>query len=157
MNILKKLTLLIFLCSCSVSPYTIELPQEGSYQLVKGVRDGCDSAHSSRGNSLYRTFYKFTQEPSLMEDDEYAHAWYRGYIYCFHVVARRAYNPIDSDLTPAHKNFWGANKPKVEFPYSEGVPTPWSNDGVKIFGESESSGGGVWWNNMFKGCKTIFC
>ena len=52
MNILKKLTLLIFLCSCSISPYTIELPQEGSYQLVKGVRDGCDTAHSTRGNGF---------------------------------------------------------------------------------------------------------
>ena len=157
MERLLIITLLYFLGSCSISPYTIHLPQEGSYQLVKGVRDGCDSAHSSRGNSMYRTFYKFQQDPYLITDDEYFHSWYRGDIYCFHIINRRAFKSIDSDLEPAHSNFWGAGRPKIDFPLEQGVPTPWSHEGIKLFGESESSGGGVWWNNMFKGCKTVFC
>ncbi|MBL6784672.1 MAG: hypothetical protein ISQ32_00010 [Rickettsiales bacterium] len=160
MNLLKITNIVILIlvtASCSFSPYTIHLPQEGSYQLVQGVRDGCDTAHSSRGNSFYRTFYKFKQDPTLIEDDEYYHSWYRGYIYCFHIVNRRAFKAIDSDLSPPWQNFWGSGRPKIEFPYPDGVPTPWSNEGIKLFGESESSGGGVWWNNMFKGCKTVFC
>lgn len=159
MRKLLVITLFFFVCGCSVSPWTIHLPQQGSYQLVKGVRDGCASAHSSRGNGFIRMFYKFEQDPYLITDDEYFHSWYRGYIYCFHVVARRAFKPVDSDLVLPWQTFWGdSTKPKVDFPFGNaGVPTPWSNEGVSFFGEKESSGGGVWWNNMFKDCKTVFC
>ena len=146
-----------FVIGCSVTPSQVQLPTKGSIALLQGTRDGCVSAHSSRGNSLYRTFYSFEMKADLITDDEYFDSWYRGYIYCFHIINVRAFSAIDSDLEAPWKDFWGPNKPKIDFPFAQGVPVPWSNQGIKLFGESESSGGGVWWNNMFKGCKTIFC
>lgn len=159
---LKLLRLLLIISlgmeiSCSkyiITPSQIKLPEYGSRQMLDGIRDGCDSAHSSRGNTLYRNFFTFTQNPELISDDEYYDSWYRGYIYCFHIVNRNAFGSIDSFLEPEHSWFWAKSS------YNHGSITAWSldsgvdiklNASLKFIGEGEN-----WWNNMFKGCKGIY-
>lgn len=143
--------------SCSkyiITPAQIKLPKYGSEQLLSGIRDGCDSAHSSRGNSLYRTFFTFTQQPELISDDEYYDAWYRGYIYCFHIINRNAFGTIDSAIEPEHNWFWakGGNNhgSAMKWTWDSGVDIK-LNASLKMIGEGEN-----WWNTMFVGCKGIY-
>ena len=142
--------------SCSkyvISPSQVKLPEYGSKQMLSGIRDGCDSAHSSRGNSMYRSFFTFTQSPELIEDDEYYDAWYRGYIYCFHIINRNAFGSIDSFLEPEHSWFWAnrqGHNSTLKWTWNQGVDVK-LNASLKFIGEGEN-----WWNNMFKGCKGIY-
>lgn len=148
------IALLLFTLSCSLDPAVLHLPKEGSFELLAGSRDGCDSGFSSRGNSFYRTFYKFSQKPELIENDEYFDAWYRGYIYCFHIANKRQFTEIDADLDPAYAKFWNGDypneNPQIRWPWDQGVPMP--DHGIKLPGQGEFH-----WNTMFMGCKTIFC
>ena len=158
-NILFRTLLIVSMISqmaCSkyiITPAQIKLPEYGSRQLLVGVRDGCDTAHSSRGNSLYRTLFGFEQKPELILDDEYYDAWYRGYIYCFHIINRNAFGSIDAYLKPEHQWFWakGAyNHKGIEWAWSQGVDIN-LNAKLKFIGEGEN-----WWNGMFKGCQGLF-
>ena len=154
---LTVITLLVslFLTACKPPMASmIVLPTEGSPQLVQGIRDGCETAHSSRGNSYHRTFYKFTQDVNQMNDDEYFDSWYRGYIWCFHIVNAVAFSAVDGSLYVPHETFWnkeGGNSAKLSSPslYEQGVPTPWGGK-IKMIGEGET-----WWDTMFKGCKGV--
>ena len=162
--LLILLSLNLFLFGCSkyiISPSQIKLPEYGSKQMLTGIRDGCDSAHSSRGNSLYRTFFKFEQKPELILDDEYYDAWYRGYIYCFHIVNRRAFGSIDDNFQSEHGEwFWakeGYNHKGIDsFLDTKGIDLDF-NGGIKMPGEGQA-----WWNTGLFGnfgkhkCKGIF-
>lgn len=153
MKIVTYLLIILFTASCSLYSPTIKITKEGSYETLAGTKDGCDSSISARGNSFYRMFYSFQQRPELMHSHEYFDAWYRGYIYCFHFVNRRQFTPIDNDLQPGYYKFWSLGKnenPKVAWPWDQGVPM--IDHGIKFPGE-----GDFHWNNLFVGCKTIFC
>ena len=101
--------------------------------MLQGTRDGCDSAHSSRGNGLLKTFFNFEQKSELIEDDEYYDSWYRGYIYCFHIVNKRSFSSIDAFMTPEHGWFWNkgaGGNPKVDWPFASAFN--WSTTGDVI-------------------------
>ena len=144
---------LLFFNSCSryiISPKRIKLPEYGSHQMIQGTRDGCDSAHSSRGNSLYRVLFKHRMDGYLIEDSEYYDAWYRGYIYCFHIVNQSTFTSIDSDMVPAHAFFWNkgeSGNPEIEWPFEQGVTK--NTQGIKLPGEGD-------FYNILGGCKGIW-
>jgi hypothetical protein len=159
------ITLLITSCSSSVapkhkskkpfwfSPDFARLQQGGSAEMQAGLIHGCETAHSSRGNSFSRTFSGFKQDPNLVEDSEYFDSWYRGYIYCFHIVNAVGFSPIDGNMVIAHSSFWndGANlNPALTWPWDQGTKLPGQGEKIKMLGEGE-----VWWNGMFQGCKGI--
>ena len=151
---------MIILCvistGCSryvISPSHIKLPQYGSYELLTGMRQGCNSAHSSRGNGFYRTFFKLELDAKQIENAEYFDAWYRGYINCFHIITRRAFDSIDSNVEPAHAFFWNRGNPgnpKLNM-QMDGFHMGSTGQGVKLPGEGEG-----WWNtHLLGGCKGI--
>jgi hypothetical protein len=148
---------LLALMNCSkdsMMANAIKLPYEGSYALVQGAKDGCYTAHSSRGNSFYRTFFNFTQDPNMILDDEYADSWYRGYIYCFHIVNLRAFTPID-DNGLDHTWFWNKDQPGnpavFDWPIDAGIPMIGEGEGIKVPGQGEE-----WWDSLFGVCKGIW-
>lgn len=152
--------LILSLGNCSkyiISPAHIKLPKYGSYALLTGMRQGCNSAHSSRGNSLYRTFFKFELDAKQIENAEYFDSWYRGYVYCFHLVNRRAFSPIDSNMEPEHAWFWNnknSGNPKVGWAFGQGVSLPGFGEKIKLPGQEE---GWHWNNNLFGGnCQGIW-
>ncbi len=160
-EILILLLTLSALTSCSkyvLYPANIDLPKYGSYGLVKGARQGCNTAMYSRGNSFQKMFFRYEQDGELMADDEYYDAWRRGYLYCFHIVNRYAFEPIDAFIEPEHKWFWlrpeshksKAGNPTVAYPLAQGVDLNFGG-GVRLPGQGEA-----WWNTMFVGCKGIF-
>ena len=67
-------------------PNKIELPAKGTYTVVQASQDGCSTAASSRGNSMYRTFYKYRKDPYFTSNSVYYDSWFRAYIYCFHII-----------------------------------------------------------------------
>ena len=133
-KIITSILIILFSNGCSKyfwgSPAAIKLPKYGSYAMLKGMKEGCNSAHSSRGNSFQRTLFRFELSHELIQDIEYFDSWYRGYIYCFHVVHRRSFaagGQID-DRMPDHDWFWNGNKSNnsIKWPL---------DSGLKIFGD----------------------
>ena len=146
--------------SCSrdmLTPAHIKLPQYGSHAMLSGIKQGCNSAHSSRGNSMYRTFFRFELDVNQIEDTEYFDSWYRGYLYCFHIINRRAFSAIDSNLTPEHVWFWNRGKsgnPGIKWPWDQGVKIPGQGEGGI---QAPGQGSGWKWNTDFFGnCKGIW-
>ena len=146
--------------ACSLYPAAIRLPEDGSYEMLAGSKHGCDSALSSRGNSFYRTFFRFKQDPYLIENTEYFDSWYRGYIYCFHVINARAFSAVDAWVEPEHSWFWNRNEESMtpaipKWPWAQGAfslsfPVG-DNAGIKLPGQGENA-----WDNFFVSCKAIW-
>ena len=159
----KLIIIILLLSSCNkyslLSSYRIKLPKHGSYETLQGFRDGCDSAHSSRGNSFTRMFFKYRQTPGLVENDKYAWSWFRAYIYCFHIVVQTNFSSIDSDITPQHGNFfWNRNgekkgDPSIEFPWQQGVSLDMGAR-VQIPGQGDTTTADLFYNcnAIFRGC-----
>jgi hypothetical protein len=90
-NIIIILTLLIFTSGCkwfseaklhNLAFMNIKMPA-GTPNFQKGYKDGCSTALYSRGNTLYRTRYKYSFHPELIDDPEYFFGRKRGYNFCF--------------------------------------------------------------------------
>ena len=164
LRIIIYILLILHTASCSKyfwgSPAPIKFSKYGSYSMLKGLREGCNSAHSSRGNSFQRVLFKFELSHELIEDIEYFDSWYRGYIYCFHVVHRRAFaagGQIDDRMQPEHSWFWNKNNegnPGIKWPLDQGIPFLNYGDGIKLPGQQE---GWHWNKNLFGGnCKGVW-
>ena len=152
---------LLFLESCSryiIAPAHVKLPKYGSFAMLTGTRQGCNSAFSSRGNSMYRTFFKLELDSNQIEDPEYFDSWYRGYILCFHLVNRRAFSSIDTNIEPEHAWFWNKGKsgnPKIGWALDQGIKLPGQGGGgIKLPGQKE---GWHWNTHLFGGnCQGIW-
>jgi hypothetical protein len=49
---------------------------------LNGWRDGCESGAQASGNYLYRLKYKFRQDWTLLNDEEYVNGWENAYDQC---------------------------------------------------------------------------
>ena len=143
---MNLLLIILLLGGCSrwiISSTQIKLPKQGSKVLIKAYKDGCATAHSSRGNSLHRTFFSFQYDKNYVTDAEYRLGWTRGYIACFHVVNRAAHSKIDQNFAPEHgKWFWnrdgGHSDPKIDWFWNQGVDINFGGK-LKMPGEGENT------------------
>jgi hypothetical protein len=128
MKIITLLAVFLF-SSCSkwiLTSTQIDFPKYGSEKLLTGFKDGCETSHNSRGNSLHRMFFKYRFNAAFATDAEYYTAWTRGYNTCFHIINRQAFGSIDSNITPEHgKWFWNRTgkhqDPKIDWFWNQGV------------------------------------
>lgn len=68
----------------------------GTPAFRKGYEDGCKTAIYTRGNILYRTFYKYQFDPKMIGNPEYRMGHSRGYGYCFPTTASAVTGPQSS-------------------------------------------------------------
>ncbi|MFM2200566.1 MAG: hypothetical protein RL769_621 [Pseudomonadota bacterium] len=103
----KKLILVIFLftlTSCRMvgdsgmamyAGVKFKIPP-GTPAFRKGYEDGCKTAIYTRGNILYRTFYKYQFDPKMIGNPEYRLGHSRAYGYCFPTVGSAVTGPQSS-------------------------------------------------------------
>lgn len=63
-------------------PFTPAPPPNAPQEYRQGWLDGCDTGFGAHGYDVYRTNYKFTQNPSLMMNPVYYKAWKDAENYC---------------------------------------------------------------------------
>lgn len=70
--------------ACSPPTYTIpyQAPLGASPDYQLGWEHGCKSGYSAYGNSFYKTFYKFTQDRTMLRNPIYYKAWTDALAYC---------------------------------------------------------------------------
>lgn len=64
------------------------MPEGGSQEFESGWRDGCKTGMSTMASNYYKTFYRYTQDPELINNIEYYQAWKDAYHYCRQYVFR---------------------------------------------------------------------
>lgn len=76
-------------------------PQGGPQEFQLGWHDGCETGMAAHGDDVYRTSYKFTQNPSLVMNPIYYKAWKdaenfcRTYIYEYTLRGSYIYCSLD--------------------------------------------------------------
>jgi hypothetical protein len=63
-------------------PFLPPPPSGGPAEFQQGWKDGCDTGLAAHGTDIYRTAFKFTQNPSLILNPAYYQAWKDGENYC---------------------------------------------------------------------------
>jgi hypothetical protein len=69
------------------------MPGPPEYQ--KGWEDGCESGIGMTGNSFYKNFYKFRQDPTMTTNKMYYQTWKNAFSYCNNYLLKWSYDPID--------------------------------------------------------------
>ncbi len=72
-------------------------PDNAPENYKKGWHDGCDTGLSEFTGSGYKSFYKFTQDPKLVEDPVYYQVWKSAEQYCKHYPYKWI-NRADQDM-----------------------------------------------------------
>lgn len=82
MKYLLYISLLLMITACKPEPPLLEGPPKGPPKFQKGWEDGCITGLSMSGNSWYKTWYSFTQDPYGAQDIVYYKGWKDGMWFC---------------------------------------------------------------------------
>jgi hypothetical protein len=84
--ILSMCIVMVLVSGCSrkwlLAPEMFRPPDDAPEAYKLGWDHGCESGLSAYGNNLYKTFYSFQQDVSLMKDVMYSKAWLDSFNYC---------------------------------------------------------------------------
>ena len=87
----RTLFFVLLLTACSLGgaeirplnpPFMPSPPEGGPQEFQQGWRDGCDTGMAQHGTDIYRSAYKFKQDPSQVMNPIYYKAWKDGENYC---------------------------------------------------------------------------
>ncbi|NDF12558.1 MAG: hypothetical protein EB060_07095 [Proteobacteria bacterium] len=112
---------------------------EGPPEYVQGWKDGCESGMSAYGNSFYRTFYKFKQDPAMVKNETYYRTWQDSFNYCRHytlanqkhgfTVSGGGFNPRNPDVAFDLRDQRDVQRDGLGLPGSNGLTLPsWGED-----------------------------
>lgn len=77
-------------------PFRMGKPDKNADPIyTKGWNDGCQTGMSTMIQGYYKSFYKYAQDPELVEDKMYYQAWKDSYTYCRQYAFRMSWDPID--------------------------------------------------------------
>lgn len=70
-------------------PYVLdEVPKDAPDVYKKGYKDGCESGLAAYGNTYYKKFYSFVNDPNLVDDPIYYRVWTDSFNYCRNFINR---------------------------------------------------------------------
>ena len=106
----KYLFLAFFLTACNLGgsdirplnpPFMPAPPEGGPQEFQHGWRDGCETGMAQHGTDIYRSSYKFKQDPNQVLNPIYYKAWKdaenycRSYIYEYTLRSTAMYCSVD--------------------------------------------------------------
>ncbi len=85
------LATLLLVASCKPTYPNIGRPETGITPFYEeGWNDGCETGLAAYGTSIYKTFYRFKQQPELTTNQVYYQAWNDAMAYCRQFALRWA-------------------------------------------------------------------
>lgn len=75
-------------------PFTPAPPPDAPQEYRQGWLDGCETGFGAHGLDVYRTNYKFTQNPSLVMNPVYYKAWKDAENYCRTYIFEYSYRAM---------------------------------------------------------------
>ena len=102
--------LFVFVAACSaingsgetrptLPPFMPGPPQGGPPEFQEGWKDGCETGIGAHGNDVYRSSFKFKQNPSLVMNPIYYKAWKDGENYCRTYIFAYSFRNLDVSCT----------------------------------------------------------
>lgn len=98
-TILSYGLLILCLSGCEFlrpKPLGLKATVDGPPAFSDGWEHGCYSGMATMGNSYYKAFYRFKQDPHRTTDKLYYKGWKDGFRYCRHYVLKWTFDPIDA-------------------------------------------------------------
>ena len=111
-GILACVFVAVFLIGCKPKPPFLEDTPDGPPKFQQGWKDGCETGLAMTGNSVYKNFYKFKQDPYGAQDIVYYKGWKDAMWFCSRRVEMWLMRRVDdvSLLPKLDSMSWSADR-----------------------------------------------